>query len=234
MRPAEEISSAKRPLWVTLALWQGVTAPLLLVLVAIVGGAMRPGYSHVTQAISELTEAGAADKPYLDPALLAMELLTIAFGLGFWWVVRRATMALRISAACMVFIGFLGLFFYYFPMDPMGTDMTFNGRMHLIIVTVSALAAILAVLASARGWFLTRGAWKMTVVSALALLVMVASGVLATLAGTLGWTGIGIWQRVNTGAFSVWQIATAIFLMRATGVYHPFDDPGAAHQGAKS
>ena len=105
----------------TLALWQGVTAPLLFVFVAVLGGAMRPGYSHISQAISELTESGAVDKPYLDPPLLAMELLTIAFGLGFWWVARKANRALQISAAGLIVIGLLGLFFYRFPMDPMGS-----------------------------------------------------------------------------------------------------------------
>ena len=222
MTVTENITSAKRPVWVTVALWQGVTALLLFAFVAILGGVMRPGYSHLSQAISELTEAGAAHKPYLDPPLLAMELLTIAFGLGFWWVVRRANLALRISAACFVFIGLVGLFFYRFPMDPMGSEMTFDGRMHLIIVIVSALAAIPAVLASTRGWFLIRGARKMVVVSVLVLLVMMASGILSALVGTQDWAGIGIWQRLNTGAFSAWQITIAIYLVRASSIEaHP-------------
>ena len=199
-----------------MALWQGVGAPVIFALVAIVGGAMRPGYSHVMQAISELTEAGAADKPYLDPPLFAMQLLTFVFGLGFWWAVRRAKRTLRISAACLMFIGLLGLFYPAFPMDPVGSAMTFDGRMHLIIVSISAFAAIFAVAASARGWFLTRGARKMMVLSESTLLIMLASGVLAGLAGTLGWAGIGVWQRVNTGAFSVWEIATAVYLLRVS------------------
>lgn len=208
MRPA-----VKRPVWVTLALWQGVTAPVVFGLVAIIGGAMRPGYSHAMQAISELTEAGAAGKPYLDPPLIAMQLLTFAFGLGFWWVARRINRALQISAACLIFIGLLGLLYPRFPMDPMGAEMTFDGRMHLIIVSLSALCAILSVSAAAKGWFESRGAHKMAVFTLVCLLIMLASGIIAALAGSLGWLGIGIWQRVNTGMFSIWEIATALYLL---------------------
>ena len=118
---------------------------------------MRPGYSHFSQAISELTEAGAADKIYLDLPLLIMETLTILFGLGFIRVVRKTNRWLTLSAGLMVFIGILGIFFYRYPMDPMGTPMTSDGRMHLILVSMSAMAAILAVFFSARGWSLLSG-----------------------------------------------------------------------------
>ena len=80
---------------------------------------MRPGYSHFSQAISELTEAGAVDKIYLDIPLLVMEILTILFGLGFFRVVYKANLWLTLSAGLMIFIGILGMFFYRYPMDPM-------------------------------------------------------------------------------------------------------------------
>ena len=216
-------SPRKHPVWVTLALIQGISAPILFFLVAFVGGLLRPGYSHVSQAISELTEAGAVNKVYLDLALLVMEVLTILFGLGFYWVVRTASWRLRSSAALMVLIGSVGLLFYRYPMDPMGTDMTPDGRMHLIIVTVSAVAAILGVLLSARGWASVSGGRGIARMCYVVLAAMLFSGVAAALVGSQGLPGIGIWQRINTGAFSAWQIATAIYLLRP-GVSEMFLD----------
>jgi len=205
----------KHPIWVTVALIQGITAPILFWLVAVVGGLLRPGYSHVSQAISELTEAGAVNKVYLDLSLLAMEALTILFGVGFFWVVCNASWRLKSSAALLVFIGFVGLLFYRYPMDPMGTEMTPDGRMHLVIVTVLAVAAILAVLLSARGWTSVSGGHGIARMSYVLLAAMLFSGVASAVVGLQGLPGIGIWQRVNTGAFSAWQIATAIYLLRS-------------------
>lgn len=205
---------AKYPAWVKFALIQGIVAPVLFVAIAIVGGLLRPGYSHISQAISELTEAGAVGKPLLDPLLLLMEFLTTFFGLGFLWVVRRTNVSLRISAGLLILIGVGGLLFYRYPMDLMGTEMTSDGRMHLVIVSVSALAAILSVLMSARGWAAVSGARRISRTSYIALAVMLVSGVGSIFVGIWGWPGIGVWQRVNTGAFSIWEISTVIALLR--------------------
>ena len=205
----------RRSHWVTFALMQGILAPIIFALTAIAGGVMRPDYSHVFQAISELTEAGAADKIYLDPPLLLMEILTILFGLGFFWTVRFLNWQLKSSALLLMIIGAGGMFFYRYPMDPMGAEMTSDGKMHLVIVTASALAAILSVFLSARGWMATSDGRTMARMSYTVLSVVLLTGFGSIFVAVWGWPGIGIWQRVNTGAFSVWQIATAITLMRS-------------------
>ncbi len=205
---------SRRPLWVTFALFQGILAPIIFALTAIVGGLMRPDYSHVFQAISELTEAGAADKTYLDPPLLIMEFLTILFGIGFFWAVRRLNWQLKTSAVLLVVIGVGGAFFYRYPMDPMGAEMTPDGKMHLVIVSLSALAAILSVLLAARGWMAAASGRAMARLSYTVLAIMLFTGFGSVFVAVGEWPGIGIWQRVNTGAFSVWQITTAISLLR--------------------
>ena len=92
--------------------------------------------------------------------------------------------------------------------------MTFDGRMHLVIVTFSAVGAIMCVLLSAGGWFVTPGGRNIALISYAAVAVMLLSGVGAAVVGVWGWPAIGIWQRVNAGAFSVWEISTAIKLIR--------------------
>ena len=51
-------------------LYGGIVAPVLYVVTIIVGGLIRPGYSHIANAISELTAAGAPNKALLDPLLV--------------------------------------------------------------------------------------------------------------------------------------------------------------------
>jgi hypothetical protein len=99
-------------------------------------------------------------------------------------------------------------------MDPVGSPITFDGAMHLAIVTVSAVAAIAAVLLAGLGWRRIPGAHGLAVASFVALAVMLASGLVSGYLGASAGPGIGLWQRVNTGAFGLWQIATAVHLLR--------------------
>lgn len=202
-----------RPFWLKLALVQGIVAPVLFGLIAIVGGAMRPGYSHFSQAISELTEAGAVDKAYLDPPLFLVQLLTILFGIGLLRAVPARNRHLQFSAVVMILLGALGLFYARYPMDPMGSAMTADGRMHLIIVSVSALGAIAAVLLAVFGWRRVPNQQRLARISVFVLVVMLASGIISGVTGFAGWPGIGLWQRLNIAAFSLWQIATAVTLL---------------------
>mgnify|MGYP001816327058 CR=1 FL=1 len=207
------VDHTRLPPWIKLAVTQGIAAPLVYLGVVVVGAALRPGYSHYTQAVSEMTQAGA-DRFGLTVALTAMEALTIAFGLGFFWIVRARDRRLAASALALVAIGVVGFGFAPFPMDPVGSPMTGPGMMHLVIVTISALAAIAAVLLSALGWRRRPEARWIAVVSAVALAGMLVSGFAAAIVGANGWQGVGFWQRIYTGAFGFWQIATALFLLR--------------------
>lgn len=139
-----------RPLWLTIALLQGIVAPCLFLVIVVVGGVLTPGYNHVSQAVSELTEAGAPNKELLDPLLLLIEGLTAVFGLGFLCAVHRSNQWLKASAVLMILIGLAGMLFYRYPMDPVGVAMTSAGRLHLMLVSASAVAALLSVFMSFR------------------------------------------------------------------------------------
>jgi Protein of unknown function (DUF998) len=66
----------------------GMLAPVVYVGAVIMGGVLRPGYSHISQFVSELIEAGAPNKSLLDPLFALYNLLTIAFGIGLFTSVR--------------------------------------------------------------------------------------------------------------------------------------------------
>ena len=172
------------------------------------------------------------NKPHLDVALLAMELLTIVFGIAYVWTVRHANWHLKSSAVILSIIGVVGCLFYSFPMDPIGTEMTRDGQMHLVIVSLSAFAAISAVLLAAMGWTRMTGFSNMVVVSWVALIVMVASGLASGVVGVSGQSGTGVWERLNTAAFLLWQITTAIALLRAGRILSAEHRVGGPSRGA--
>ena len=68
----------------------GMIAPLLFVVTAILGGALRPGYSHIRDTVSELFSPGSPNKALLDTFHTIFALLLIAFGIGvLLFVLRR-------------------------------------------------------------------------------------------------------------------------------------------------
>jgi len=53
----------------------GALAPILYIMTMVLGGAIRPGYSHIAQAVSELIETGAPNKALLDALFIIYNLL---------------------------------------------------------------------------------------------------------------------------------------------------------------
>ena len=45
----------------------------------VLGGAITPGYSHVSEHVSSLVRSGAPHKSVLDPLFVACNVLTLAF-----------------------------------------------------------------------------------------------------------------------------------------------------------
>ena len=205
-----------RPKWVPIALAQGIVSPLLFVVIVVVGGMMRPGYSHVSQAISELTEAGAANKPLLDIGLYVSELMTIAFGAGFLWAVRAWGVSFRIAGALLVFIGVIGLLFAPFPMDPVGEPFTRTGTIHLIIAAVSSPSSMAVMIFAGFGWRGLSGGGNWCVYSFITFAIVFVTGLLGAIGIAQGWSTIGMWQRLSVGAFLLWKVLVAIELMRRT------------------
>jgi hypothetical protein len=59
-----------------------VLAVIFYVAAVVIGGAMRPGYSHIGNFVSELIETGAPNKSWLNPIFAAYNLLTGVFAVG--------------------------------------------------------------------------------------------------------------------------------------------------------
>jgi hypothetical protein len=125
-------------------------APLLFVFTAILGGALRPGYSHLSDTISELFSPGAPNKGLLDPLHAAYALLLVLFGIGVLQFVRGREGSRRIGvagASLLIASGFLSVTIAtVFPQDPWGSPATFPGEMHKIVSGVLSLLTLLAML----------------------------------------------------------------------------------------
>ena len=115
----------------------GMLAPLWFVCMSILGAAMRPGYSHLSDTVSELFSPGSPNKPFLDILHTIFALLLILFGVGLWLYFQKAEQSQRlgqVGAGLFILMGGMSLLnATVFLQDAWGTPATLAGEMHKLL-----------------------------------------------------------------------------------------------------
>jgi hypothetical protein len=125
-------------------------SPVLFVMTTILGGALRAGYSHISDTVSELFSPGAPNKLLLDILHTTTAILTILFGVGVLQFVRESQHSEPtglIGAGMIIVMGVMNVATAtVFPQDAWGSPPTFPGEMHKILAGVLAILSILSTL----------------------------------------------------------------------------------------
>jgi uncharacterized membrane protein len=134
----------------------GVAAAILYVGTVILGGWLRPDYSHISMAISELVADGAPNRSLLSSSFLVYNTLLSVFGLGLLLKAHsnsRGRISGVIGSLTLLLVGLAGILMELaFPQEPGGTAATFTGIMHFVMAGVAALGTMVAILMLAF-WF---------------------------------------------------------------------------------
>jgi hypothetical protein len=194
----------------------GILAPILYVVTVILGGLMRPGYSHITQPVSDLIATGAPNKALLDSLFAVYNLLTFVFGMGlFLWVraenLSRGKVAGIAGAIALIAEGIFGFATIFFPEDlgGMGAQISSIGTVHIILASLSSLTTMLAILLMGF-WLKNIPSLKgYSLYSFISVGVVFLSGGLAaaTIAAQLPIGGL--LERITIGGFLQWLLGVA-------------------------
>lgn len=115
----------------------GLIAPVWFVGLTLLGGALRPGYSHLSDTISELFSPGSPNKPLLDTLHTIYALLLVLFGIGLLRFVRSRQRSKGLGTTGAGFYITMGLLSVAsataFPQDPWGSAPTLRGQMHIYL-----------------------------------------------------------------------------------------------------
>ena len=126
----------------------GMIAPVLFLFTAILGGAIRPGYSHMSDTVSELFSPGSPNKPLLDTLHTIYALLLALFGIGVLQFVRGSAQSTRagvIGASMFIAMALLSVTTAtIFPQDAWGSPPTFPGEMHILLSGLLSLLSLLS------------------------------------------------------------------------------------------
>jgi hypothetical membrane protein len=194
----------------------GIVAAFLYLLADIIGHIIEPGYFFVSNAVSELSESGADHRLLFSIILVSSSMMGILFGLSI-------LSNFRFKENKLIFLGgtFLtvmsictALTATIFPMDPVGSDATFPGTMHLVLVGLSVLMIFPAVIVLGIGIKRKFGSIRFRNFSFITLGILVISGGMSPIV-IANWEGyMGLIERINVYTYFIWIIVLSIFLLR--------------------
>ena len=189
-------------------LLSGMFAAVVYAGTVILGGLIRPGYSHLSKAISELVAEGAPNRSILSSLFLIYNLLLGAFGFGIFLKTKdqpRGQKSGYIGSLALILVGMAGISMELaFPQDPGGIPTTFAGTMHLIMAGVASLGTMVAILFLA-SWF--RGFTDLKrylVYSWISVAIVFISGGLSAVAMANHHPFFGLIERITIGTFILW------------------------------
>lgn len=186
----------------------GTIAAVIYAGTVILGALIRPGYSHISDAISELVADGAPNRFLISSLFLIYNLLLVAFGIGSFLEVKDRSRGRRsgfIGSLALMLVGLAGVSMELaFPQDPGGNPTTFAGTMHLVMAGIASLGTMVAIVFLAL-WFRNFSDLKGYVAfSWISVVIIFISGGLSAAAMANHHPLFGLIERVTIGTFILW------------------------------
>ena len=190
----------------------GVLSAVVFTSTAILGGLLRPGYSHIADTISELFSPGSPNKLLLDTLHTISAALSTLFGIGVLLFVHGSGYSEPVGimgAALIILTGLVNIMTAtVFPQDAWGSPTTFPGEMHKILAGALALLSMSATLLLGI-WFRRTGIFAgFDTYSFITFAIVLISGGFAVT--KLGTPIMGLTERITILAGMQWTIVLSL------------------------
>jgi len=195
----------------------GVVAPLLWVAVIVIAGAVRPGFDHVGQYISELGERGSNAEMFMRyGGFVTTGLMHIAYAAAFYAVVIRVSGQVRLPLLLALFIALNGIGRVgagVFACEPgCAAPEVLAQRLHSLSATIAFLSIIAAV---SLGAIVFRADNRLRPLAAYSLASGCAGLIFLWLMSSSEATHVftGLYERLASGVLTLWVFVTALWLL---------------------
>ena len=174
-----------------------------------------PAYHSASQTVSELSAIDAPTRSFWRIAALFWTLLYVAFGLGVWQSASTKR-SLRMAGGAIMLAGVVGLFWP--PMHQREVlaagGGTLTDTLHLVWTAANGILTLLAM-----GFGAAALGKRFRIYSIATMVVLLAAGALTSIDAprvnaNLATPWIGIWERVNLGAWLCWVVVLGAMLLR--------------------
>lgn len=196
----------------------GILSSLLYIAMNVFVAMQWPSYSSAAQTVSELSAIGAPTRQLWMWLGFPYTLLVVAFGWGVWrWAGENG--ALRTVGALLLVYGALGVLWPFAPMHLRPAlaagGGTISDTAHIALGIVTVVLMLLAIGSGAVAFgrrFRRYSLATLVVVFVFGFLTAIDAPAIPADRPT-PW--IGVWERINIGAFLLWIIVLAVALLRA-------------------
>lgn len=207
----------------------GILASLLYLAMNVLVPLQWPGYSVLSQVVSELSAVGAPTRVLWVALGVPYTALILAFGFGVW-LSAGGSRALRAAGGCTIGSGVLNIFWP--PMHLRGAELTLTDTLHIVWSGAAVLLMLGAIVFGAVAF-----GRRFRVFSAVAVAAMIVFGGVLTgldgpkIAADLPTPWVGLWERIAIAAYFVWLVAFATGLLRRQLAAQPGVVDGGAGAG---
>jgi hypothetical protein len=196
----------------------GIVSSLLYVAMNVFVAMQWPSYSSAAQTVSELSAVGAPTRQLWMWLAIPYTLLVTAFGWGVWrWAGENG--ALRTAGALLLVYGALGVLWPFAPMHLRPAlaagGGTISDTAHIALGIVTVMLMLLAIGSGAVAFgarFRRYSIATLVIVFMFGFLTAIDAPAIPADRPT-PW--IGVWERINIGAFLLWVVVLAVALLRA-------------------
>ena len=198
----------------------GMVAPWWFVFMTIFGGAIRPGYSHIADTISELFAPGSPNKMFLDILHTIFAVFLILFGIGLLQFFQRTKPLKRTGQVGAFFFILMGCVSVttatIFPQDPWGTAATYAGEMHKLLSGVIGLLSMFSMLLIGIWFVRTKISPRFGVYTFVTIgLVILSAGLYAV---SIGGPMMGFAERISALVGFQWTFTLAYWMFTREGI----------------
>ena len=204
----------------------GLLSSLLYVALNIVCPLYYPGYSWISQTVSELSAIGAPTRPLWFYGVVIYILLVAMFA---WGILKasRGNRSLRVVGYLLLINSIIGLFWP--PMHQRAAlaigEKSLTDTMHIVftMITVPLMMFIIGFGAASQGK-------RFRIYSIATLIILIVAGVFTSLEAPnidkdLPTPWIGVWERVNIGVYMIWIAVLSVVLRKKENEF-PTDEKG--------
>lgn len=194
----------------------GIGAGIFYLIGDLIGGFMTPDYSYVENAVSELIQSGAENRFFLSAFMFLHAVMIIQFSIGI--LVHHPyhkSKSIHIAGILLLAVGIShSLSSTIFPQDPVGTKLTLEGVMHLILVGITVLSIIIIMPLMGIG-LRPQNKWNcFSAFTFICLAVILLSGIGSPVAMSKGIAIIGLTERMTGYTFYLWLFILAYLLLK--------------------
>lgn len=188
--------------------YMGIAAVVIYLTGITVGGMLYPGYSHITQDVSQLTSTESPIRSFMNLVFWPYNILVALYGYGLY--ILSHSRSARMGSAAIMAIGVLGLLIAFFPINTRGTEITLVGIIHIVIVSIVSLLTVLSGFLFYNGFKHTEfhSFAKISLLSGLTFLV---TGPIAGFTVTSPYAGLT--ERLPIGTFLIWILLSSLNLL---------------------